>query len=202
MGSPNELLFLDCETGGLDAQRDALLSIGLVHWSDGEIKNQSEVLVQPEGRNVEPKALQVNRINMAVHRRTAISRREAGERMYRLVRAWFPWSNEKDRIILAGHNIGFDIAFTRSLFNDYWTKLVVPRSVDTSSLLILLEHAGRIPPETSYSLDRAIRLFGLQIEDHLRHTALGDAKVTAELYTKLVGLIATEDVRATQLGLI
>lgn len=190
MGQANELLFIDTETGGLDHSQDALLSVGLVHWRDGAILGQQEIWVQPEGLHVGTKALEVNRIDMAHHRKFAVSRREASERMYRLVRSWMPWSSEKQRVILAGHNVGFDINFVRPLFGGYWSKLVLHRSVDTSTLLQFLAHTGRIPAGKEASLDQAVRLFGINIPDELRHTALADALGTAELYTRLVNLVS------------
>ena len=44
------LLVLDTETGGLDPETDALLSVGLVDWRDGLVTRKLEILVDAERR--------------------------------------------------------------------------------------------------------------------------------------------------------
>lgn len=180
----NELLFMDVESGGLDPDKDALLTVGLVRWVDGEIKETEEILIQPEGLNLEPRALQVNGINMTRHRVLAIPRHQAKYRIQGFVQTAFPHLTYRHRVVLGGHNISFDIAFVRKLFGLDWNKLVSSRSIDTAAILRFLGHCG-VLPEVS-GLDQAIKYFGIEVPEGQRHTALGDAIATARVYTELV----------------
>lgn len=177
-----DLLFIDTETGGLFPQTDALLSIGLAKWSDGHIVETREILVQPDHLNVSPSALAVNRINMAKHIKHALSRRDAAELLVRTVNEWFHYA--QDKVVLAGHNVAFDVNFTRPLLGKVWPRVFLHRTVDTSALLQYLSHAQRMPD--LQSLDQALKYFNIEIESSKRHTALGDAVATAQLYDALL----------------
>lgn len=177
------LVFCDTETGGLSPETDALLSIGLVDWVDGQILNTTEILVDPGGLVCGAKAMEVNRIDLDVHLAYSVPRAEAT----RLVR---DWCRPRGRVVLAGHNVGFDVSFIRRLFApDVLRKLVSHRMVDTMQILAYLGDAGVIPPGIG-KLDQAMSHFGLTMPEGKRHTALGDALVTAELYTRLLAEIS------------
>lgn len=173
------LLVLDTETGGLNPQTDALLSVGLADWEDGVILRKTEILIDPEGLVCDPKAMAVNGIDLDIHAAYAVSRAEASV----LIRAFCrpmgrPW--------IAGHNVHFDISFIRRLFDPTTLRMVFShRVLDTLQVLAYLGHAGRIPDGIA-KLDQAIAHFGIEVPPGQRHTALADALATAELYTKLL----------------
>ena len=94
--------------------------------------------------------------------------------------------------VLAGHNVHFDAAFLRTFFalnNKDYSKFFSHRMIDTSSILHYLHLAGRLKQKATSS-DQAFGLFDIQVEG--RHTALGDAVATAELFTELLNLIRAE----------
>lgn len=177
------LLVLDTETGGLDPVRHALLSVGLVDWRDGEVLRTEEILIDPEGLECDPKAMAVNQIDLDLHCAYSVSRAEAAE----LIRSFCapmgrPW--------IAGHNVFFDVGFIRRLFTPEALRATFShRMLDTMQVLGFLGHAGLIP-ENIAKLDQAMTHFGLTMPEGKRHTALGDALVTAELYSRLLQTIA------------
>jgi DNA polymerase-3 subunit epsilon len=177
------LLFADCETGGLNPETDALLSLGLVDWQDGIVLRTEEILIDPEGLNCEPKAMEVNAIDLDIHCAYSIPRTEAAKSMQDFCQPMGrPW--------LAGHNIAFDISFIRKLFTpETLRKTVSHRPICTLQLLGVLGHAGLIP-ENIATLDQAMQHFGITMPVDKRHTALADALVTAELYRRLLNTIA------------
>ena len=63
------------------------------------------------------------------------------------------------------------------------------RTVDTHSLAAGLRDAGRLPLE-NLSSTALFAHFGIEVPEARRHTALGDALATYDLYWKLVGLMA------------
>lgn len=176
------LLVLDTETGGLNPETDALLSVGLVDWRDGQVMRQTEILIDSEGLNCSPEALRVNGIDLDAHHAYSVTRAEAA----RLVQEF---SAPMGRPWLAGHNVAFDISFVRRLFApDVLRKMVSHRVLDTMQVLAYLGHAGLIPDGIG-KLDQAIAHFGIQVPTGKRHTALADALATAELYTHLLRAI-------------
>lgn len=177
------LLVLDTETGGLAPETDALLSVGLVDWEDGRVLRSAEILVDAEGLRCDPKALEVNGIDLDLHHAYSVPRVEAAA----LIREFCapmgrPW--------IAGHNVFFDVGFVRRLFTrEELRQTFSHRMLCTLHVLSYLEHAGKIPPGIG-KLDQAIAHFGLTMPGGKRHTALADALATAELYSKLLRVVA------------
>ena len=176
------LVFCDTETGGLSPETDALLSIGLVDWADGQILDTAEILVDPEGLVCGAKAMEINRIDLDVHLAYSVPRSEAA----RLVR---DWCGPRGRVVLAGHNVGFDIGFLKRLFAPgMWSFSFSHHQIDMMQILAFLGDCGIIPPGIG-KLDQAIAYFGIQVPTGKRHTALGDALATAEVYTHLLDAV-------------
>ena len=93
------------------------------------------------------------------------------------------------KITLAGHNVHFDVAFLKPFFaanNKDFSQYFSHRVIDTSSILYYLYLSGRMKQKATSS-DKAFELFDIHVEG--RHTALGDAVATAELFNKLLVLI-------------
>ncbi|MCA1971925.1 MAG: 3'-5' exonuclease, partial [Caenispirillum sp.] len=84
--------------------------------------------------------------------------------------------------VLVGHNIGFDLALLRRECSLAGLPPPAPPTLDTLLLAGLL-----FPDMTDLSLEALGERLGVDI--HGRHTALGDALVTAELYVRLLPLL-------------
>lgn len=181
----DKIIFVDCETGGLDPHKHSLLTIAFVLWENFTVVDGIELFVNDGINKYDEDALFINQINIDEHNRKAMKSIEVLNKMDLFLRQYFK-PNEK--ITLAGHNINFDVNFLKNFmlrnkrsFNMYFSH----RYIDTSSILYYLYLAGKIPTK-SISSDEAFRLFSIKIEK--RHSALGDAKGTAELFSKLIKL--------------
>lgn len=176
------LLVLDTETGGLNPETDALLSVGLVDWQDGRVLRQQEILVDAAGLNCDPKALAVNKIDLDLHHAYSVSRAEAAEQIRTFCQPMGrPW--------LAGHNVQFDIGFVRRLFTPEQLRATFShRVLDTMQVLAYLGHSGKIPDGIG-KLDQALAHFDITMPASQRHTALADALATAALYSSLLGVL-------------
>jgi DNA polymerase-3 subunit epsilon len=180
-----KLLFIDTETGGLDPEKHSLLSIGLVVWENGKILNSIEILINDGILNATEQSLSINKINLIDHRKIALKSEDALKKLKDFLFANFGFIT-KDRIILAGHNVNFDISFLKKFFiqnKERFDNYFSYRNVNTPSILYYLYFLGKIQ-EPSVSLDKALELFNIKIED--RHTALADALATAKLFNKLL----------------
>jgi len=180
-----KILFVDLETGGIDPLTHSILSIGLVVWSDLNIVDSLELCVNDGVLNVTSEALEINKINLETHKKKSLSSKQAIEKVLFFIQQHFE-ANEK--ITLAGHNVNFDVNFLRYFFkknNVDFNAYFSHRFIDTSSILYYLYFSGKLKKKC-VSSDEAFQYFRISVSK--RHTALDDAKATAELFNKLLVL--------------
>jgi DNA polymerase III epsilon subunit-like protein len=189
------LLVLDTETGGIDPISHSILSIGAAVWDDGTIRGEFETLIAEPVLTVTPRALEINNINLVEHCKLGVPPDEAMQR-FRLFLTEFMGKElqSEDKITLVGHNIGFDVGFLKRLcrlagihFEDMFSH----RMLDTAGLLRFLTLTETLPLSGA-GLTEALEYFQICVATDLRHTALGDARATAQLLTKLVNLVQKE----------
>lgn len=182
------LLVFDTETGGLDASRHSLLTLGLVAWQDGRTLEAVELAVKHEPYVVTGGGMKVNRIDLATHHARASDPAQVIVELETFCTRHFG----SGPITLVGHNIAFDRAFLGAFLASQGVPLEPRfhhRTVDTHALAFGLQQAGRLPASLRLSSDGLFDHFGIEVPPDQRHTALGDALATAELYGKLVELM-------------
>lgn len=185
----DKLLFIDTETGGTDPASNSLLSLGLVVWKELEVRASLEILIDDGVFNVTEKALEINRIDLGEHRKRAVSPTVAIRQMDEFINSHFPGD---EKIVLGGHNVNFDVNFLNAFLtrNGYsYQQRFSHRHVDTSAILFYLYLTGKIKRKLTASQD-ALDYFGIAVQG--RHTALGDAVATAQLFSRLVGILYRE----------
>ena len=182
----DKILFIDTETGGIDSASHSLLSLALVVWKELEVRASIEILVNDGVLNVTEKALEINGINLSEHKKKAVSPTLALQQFDQFLDIHF---SRDEKIILGGHNINFDVNFLNAFLtrNGYsFQQRFSHRFVDTSSILFYLYLTGKIKRKLTASQD-AFDYFGITVPG--RHTALGDAFATAQLFSKLVNIL-------------
>jgi len=183
------LLFIDTETGGLDPRKHSLLSVALVVGEGPRVANSLEILIRHEPFVVSAGGMKVNRIDLVQHAAAALDPDMALGVMNVFLDQHFPHLCKP--IILAGHNVGFDQAFLGTFLENLGHHLeprFSHRVVDTHSLAAALRDAGKLPLDNLGS-SALFAHFGIQVPEDKRHTALGDALATFELYWQLVELM-------------
>jgi DNA polymerase III epsilon subunit-like protein len=186
---PQPFLFLDTETGGLDPRSHSLLSLGLVVGEGPKVINSLEILIRHEPYVVSGGGLKVNRINLVEHSAAALDPPIALSVLDVFLDQHFPHLCQP--IILAGHNVAFDHAFLGTFLAGQGRALeprFSHRLVDTHSIAAALRDAGSLPL-ADLSSSALFAHFGIEVPAEKRHTALGDALATFELYWKLAGLM-------------
>jgi DNA polymerase-3 subunit epsilon len=91
--------------------------------------------------------------------------------------------------VIVGHHIGHDITSLNVALERHWGFSLRNRSVDAMSLTLHLERSGAFPgrpPIQDFSLDALCDMFG--VTPHGRHTAGGDAFLTAQIFLRLLPL--------------
>jgi DNA polymerase III epsilon subunit-like protein len=183
------LLFIDTETGGLDPRQHSLLSVALVVGEGPRVANRLEILIRHEPFVVSAGGMKVNRIDLVQHAAAALDPDMALGVMNVFLDQHFPHLCKP--IILAGHNVGFDQAFLGTFLESLGHHLeprFSHRVVDTHSLAAALRDAGKLPLDNLGS-SALFAHFGIQVPEDKRHTAMGDALATFELYWNLVELM-------------
>jgi len=90
-----------------------------------------------------------------------------------------------DNAVLVGHHINFDIRFINKALQKYCHGHLQNPWIDT--MLLFLEHRGQIG---HYSLEEVARF--CQVDITHRHSAEGDARATAAIFTHLVQQLASQ----------
>jgi len=180
---------LDLETSGLDPQRDAILSVGMVPIRDGIIRwgERYYSLVSPPADHVpSPEAMRIHFI-LPEEARAAPPLNEIWPEIARRLR----------RGALLVHYHKLDVAFLRRVARGLGRRWPAPDVVDTVKLLARVTHRRRLLDPYAEAmptdLGKARSEFGLPA--HRAHHALYDALATAELFLALVDRLAIRSYR-------
>ena len=180
---------LDTETTGLDPRRDKIISIGALAVIDGQMRldDSFEVLLK----------VSYNNSSVTVH---GITHDEAVDGMEEPEALLLFLDYLRDGVIV-GHHIGHDIEVLNVACEKHFDLTLSNRSLDTMDLTLYLDDDGAFPnrpKDAGFSLDALCELFG--VAPHDRHTAGGDAFLTALVFLRL--LRAAKAVGRNTLGAI
>ena len=186
----DELHFVvfDTETTGLNSKQDKILSIGAVHLKGGELDlaNILECKVQQE-KVASHDTIPVHGI-LPYATRAGTPEMEAVSRFVEFCKG----------SILVGHHVTFDVGIINEVLKREVGDTLKNQSIDTFKLAIRLEQS-RLEQTSStikYSLDALCNRYDIQLSH--RHTALGDAYLTALLLLKLLARLKKRGVRTLQ----
>lgn len=173
---------VDVETGGFNAQTDALLQIAAVTLRMDESgylypdQTISRHVTPFEGANLEPASLEINGIDPWHPLRLAVSENEALRDIFKEVRRAVG-ENNCTRAILVGHNAAFDLGFINAAVGRTGIKRnpFHPFSNFDTVTLSAMAYGQTV-------LARAARAAGLAWSSSQAHSATYDAEMTAELF--------------------
>ena len=170
---------LDSETTGLNPRTDRIITIGAVAVRAHEIllEDSFDALL----------TVAENTSAVTVHGITRDETRGGRQEEDALARFL---DYLRDGVIV-GHHIGHDIATLDAGYERGWGFHTMNRSLDTMDLTLHLERDGAFagrPPIRHYTLDALCDMFG--VIPHDRHTAGGDAFLTAQVFLRLLKLAA------------
>ena len=168
---------LDSETTGLNPETDRIITIGAVAVQRGEIllEDSFERLLKVTS----------NTDAVPVH---GVTRDESRKGMEEPAALELFLNYLRDGVIV-GHHIGHDVATFDAAYERHWGFHLSNRCIDTLTLVLLLQQDGAFagrPPIRSRTLDALCQLFG--VIPHDRHTAGGDAFITAQIFLRLLRL--------------
>jgi DNA polymerase-3 subunit epsilon len=163
------IVSLDCETTGLDPRRDRIVSLATVPIAGARCLDDACIdrLINP-GRPIPERSSAVHGI---VDRDVADAPTFAA--IYPEIEAAL------DGAVMLGHEIGFDAAMIRRETHLARLPWVTPPTIDT-----LLLYSAVAPGAADLRLEALADRLGVVING--RHTALGDARATAEIFLRLL----------------
>ena len=171
-------MFLDVETGGLDPEENALLSVGFVITDENyNAIFEDEVYTKDYHKKIDREALEKNGINVDVAFSEGLTSDELFEYFKRLKQRF-----NVDKFILFGWNIQFDVAFLRRFLGfDRFNEVFDYMPIDVAS--VYFYYAREMT-----SLQKAVTLLSPEWKNANFHNALVDAKATLEVWRKLLTL--------------
>lgn len=177
---------VDVETGGFNAQTDALLEIAAVVIGIDDRGNLvpeepvSTHVIPFEGANLDPKSLEVNGIDPWHPLRAARKEHDALAYVFQPIRKAVR-DSECTRAILVGHNAAFDLGFLNAAVERSGIRRnpFHPFSFLDTVTLSALAYGQTV-------LARAVQAAGLQWDAAEAHSAVYDTQMTARLFCSVV----------------
>lgn len=172
---PRRWVALDCETGGLEPTEHALLSIAFC----GPYCAPCQMFCCDSAGEVTPAALEINRLDLDMVRTNGLPRHR--------LRGWF-LDITRDCVIV-GHNVLFDLAFIASRLFDLkpgdaaLQLLPLHRLFDTYYAFRHLHPKSEAP---FADLASVASFYGVEFEFDDLHSAIGDARITAAIFQKMI----------------
>jgi len=170
-----EFIVFDCETTGLNPKKDLLLSIGAVKISHNKVDVEQAFHEFVHQKNYKGEAAPVHGIG---HQDIQTANTEKD-----VVLRFIEFIGNKP---LIGHHVGFDFKMISNSMKRHWKYPLRNKQLDTVDLVrevLPSHHKNKTLPSQHFSLDYLCDLLQIPIED--RHTALGDAYLTAVLFLSL-----------------
>ena len=177
---------VDVETAGFNAKKDALLEIAAVTLeidARGYMRPDETIHCHVEpfpGANLDPKALAFTGIDPFHPFRMAKSEADALQHIFQPIRQAVK-TQGCTRAILVGHNPAFDLGFLNAAANRIKVKRNPFHQFSTFDTATL---AGLAYGQTV--LARAVQAAGFQWNEEQAHSAVYDARQTAELFCAIV----------------
>ncbi len=161
----------DCETTGLNPKVDRILSIGAVKLTRDRIyiKESKEWFVKQHQDNTE---------SIKVH---GILPSTSSEATYSEEQAILEFIEYIGNATLIGHHVNFDCAMINQSLKRLGAGQLKNRKKDTNTLY---KTKGHFANEQNFSLDKLCEVYNITSSN--RHTALGDAYITAQVFQKLI----------------
>lgn len=177
----SRLIVVDTETGGLRADRHALLSIAAVDSAGGEAFHS---LIRPSADwLIDEEALKVNGLSLDFLR-------EAGRAEVVVMNEFVAWMKARKGAIFAGANPGFDVAFLEAAAKRCGLEWRAGRALDLRGAAWLAHERGIIDlplgkdGNPRLSLDAIAASLGLSRSGE-KHDALEDSLLTMACFKAL-----------------
>ncbi|PCE63811.1 3'-5' exonuclease [Sediminicola luteus] len=172
--SDAEFVVFDTETTGFSFDKDRILSIGALKLQNGQIRVQQVLEVYLTQHHFDSESVPIHGL-LHNGKKEQISEKEALKSFLEFI----------GNAVLVAHHAAFDMGMINTALAREGLPKLKNRVVDTSVLYrrTLLQSPLLLKQE-QYSLDEIAQKFDISVKD--RHTALGDAFITAMAFLKCI----------------
>lgn len=163
---------LDTETTGFDYNEDRVLSIGAIAIESNKIlvADSFEIYIQQDIFKKE--TVKIHGI-----------RKRGSQTKFKEEEALIQFLEYLDDAVIVAHHTSFDVTMINQALKRYNVGPLISRTLDTN--YIHKKMATNIEFNKIFSLDELCVIYN--VKPHDRHTASGDALITAQLFLKLLG---------------
>ncbi|SDS28531.1 3'-5' exonuclease [Christiangramia echinicola] len=180
-------IIFDTETTGFDFNEDRILSIGAVRIENQSIEISDNFEVFLDQTKFNPETVKIH----------GIIKNERFEKITEF-EALKKFLNYIQNSVLVAHHAGFDIKMVNNALNRNNLPKLKNKVLDTAVLYrntrIMTNFIDR---DKVYSLDEIAEAYNIDLID--RHTASGDAYITALIFMKLIGRLKNPDYKLIRL---
>jgi DNA polymerase-3 subunit epsilon len=175
---------LDTETTGLNPKKDYILSFGAIKIKGYKMKVNSALELYLDSPLSNKESIQIHEI---LYHDQAFPLKEFAKDFLTYIGS----------DIIVGHHIGFDIAMLEKALMPFGLKKLKNPVIDTLALSMRLEKGPHYDPALGspgeYALDSLCERYGIPLDD--RHTAAGDAFLTAQLLMRLLKIAEQKGIK-------
>lgn len=182
------LLIIDLETSGLDAETNGIISIAAkLYDSDRKLLTSYNANCNPEGSEIDLGALKVNRFSIA-----NIESFRSEKDIIKTFCDWLLGLKVQGELVLGGHNPHFDLGFIKSKLRKHgisgFDQAVSYRVIDTATIGRFLVLTGLIS-NVKVSLKELAITLGIEYDASKHHSAEYDVDLTAKLLFAMIDLV-------------
>ncbi len=179
-----EFLAIDFETSGLNAEKDQILSIGMVEFTLDQIElSSAEEILIDNGEFVKAQTAEINGLTPKALSQ-GVSLEQGIERLL---------EKAQGKIILA-HSCRIEKCFLEEFFKRKYQLNVFPSYfVDTIYIEKQFSYAGKTGSHKSYQLNDMRRHY--KLPDYVEHSAASDALACAELFIVQTKKLRLNDIK-------
>ena len=187
-----KIIFIDTETGGVNAEKSALIQLSGIIEVDGTEKEKFNFYIKPfENSEVNEKALEVQgRTLEELGTEKYIDESIIYKKFLEILDKYIDKYDKNDKFIVAGYNVKFDIDILKALFernnNKFLFSYFNSSMLDPLYSVRLLQVAGILPVLENNKLETWCKYFNIELK---AHDSLQDITATKKLIEKLIELI-------------
>lgn len=187
-----KIIFIDTETGGVNADKSALIQLSGIIEVDGTEKEKFNFYIKPfENSELNEKALEVQgRTLEELGTEKYIDESIIYKKFLEILDKYIDKYDKNDKFIVAGYNVKFDIDILKALFernnNKFLFSYFNSSMLDPLYSVRLLQVAGMLPVLENNKLETWCKYFNIELK---AHDSLQDITATKKLIEKFVELI-------------
>ncbi|MDX5338733.1 MAG: 3'-5' exonuclease [Cyclobacteriaceae bacterium] len=180
-----EFVVLDTETTGFDLEKDHVLSFGALKIKNRKIRVSESLELYPFSDRSVSSTVAIHGI---LEKENRVTLEDFSEKLLEFI----------GNGILVGHHVGYDLEMLLRILRQFGLNRFPNPVLDTMTFAIRLDHGpladfSQIQKEP-YSLDKLCQRFEVKLDD--RHTAGGDAFLTAQILQKLLAIAEKKGIKS------